>query len=69
MPKSQLKNLYGNSGKSNKENHKPVDKVKPQENGTKKTQKKEKHSETNKVSKPKSIESALNSVSFFSLCK
>lgn len=60
-----MKEIY-NTGK-NKENRKPVEKAKVQENGTKKVQKKpEKPQEPPKPKPPKSIESALNSVSHLS---
>lgn len=60
---SQVKNLY-KVNKNNKENQKPQEKSKVQENETKKVQKKvEKQRESVKPKPPKSIESALNSVS------
>lgn len=62
VPMSQVKNLY-KSNKNNKENQKPLEKIKVQENGTKKAPKKvEKQQEPGKPKPPKSIESALNSV-------
>lgn len=64
VPKSQVQNIYS---KNIKEDKKSADKVKPQD-GNKKSQKKEKQTQQQqqqpKPKTPKSIESALNTVSF-----
>lgn len=60
VPKSQVQNIYN---KNNKENTKPVDKVKVPDGSIKKFPKKEKPQEPPKPKAPKSIEGALNIVS------
>lgn len=65
VPQSKVKELYVTNGKGNKENKRPQEKEKPKENVKKQDVKKnEKKPESTKVKNYKSIESALNSVSF-----
>lgn len=65
VPLTQVKGLYASSKKNNKENQKPHEKSKVQENPPKKVQKKyDKPQEPPKPKPHKSIESALNAVSY-----